>query len=426
MAIGGYDELIKAGANALGYPDPYGSPALGQPGSSVEIAQDEGDQRITVVLKGRSMPYQGVSWEVGQRSKIRWYPGNPVATQQVLGPEEFPTIMGGKWKNRYIGKTIVVNGDETAVKVVQDAVRLFQSMCRAAKAVRVQWHGEVRTGIIKHFRATYDRPQDAEWELEFEWQSRDDEVAPRGAGGGIADVGTSNDLLSFLNRVEDIAALAPLAADIAVSNVAQVISTINRVRDIVSDVVQVLRIAETTVNLPATLLGAAKAAVTSLELEIGELVRRITGPRSSAVDNKSATELHGDSSDPLYTTQGAGLSSSSDTQLLKFDIWRRSVALSCSGLLFATQQQVSALVRRSQPQTAQMVTLKAEQTLYSVSQQYYGTPDYANFLASVNRLTSIRIPAGTQLRIPPRPFGAAGNVDLVHAPKGSCDARCNC
>jgi hypothetical protein len=34
------------------------------------------------------MPYTGVAWEGEQHSKLTWYPGNPVATQQVLGPRE--------------------------------------------------------------------------------------------------------------------------------------------------------------------------------------------------------------------------------------------------------------------------------------------------------------------------------------------------
>lgn len=420
MALG-YDELIKAGANALGFPDPFGTEAQAQPGSSVEIAQVEGDSPIVVVLRGRAMPYQGVSWEVGMRSKLTWYPGNPVATQQVLGPEEMPTTMGGKWKDRFISKAIVVNGDETRIGKAVQAVQLFQGLARAAKAVRVQWLGEVRTGLIKSFRATYDRAQDIEWEVEFEWQSRDDETAPRGSGGGPVDVGTTSDLLAMLNRLEDIAALAPLAADIAVSNVAQVISQINRVRDIALDAVQILRVAETTVNLPMTLLGAAKSALTAIELEVKDLVGRVTGPRASGVDNWTATQLNGDTTDPSQPKR-----SSSTTQQLKFEVWRRGVGAAAMLFLFTLQRQIMALGARYQPQTTKVITTTETQTLYSISRQYYGSPDYANFLASVNRLTSVRVAPGTQLRIPPRPFGSSDAIEVVHAPRGSCDARCSC
>ena len=35
-----------------------------------------------------------------------------------------------------------------------------------------------------------------------------------------------------------------------------------------------------------------------------------------------------------------------------------------------------------------------------ISQQYYGTPDYWWYIASVNNLTSNNIEAGTQIRVP--------------------------
>ena len=36
----------------------------------------------------------------------------------------------------------------------------------------------------------------------------------------------------------------------------------------------------------------------------------------------------------------------------------------------------------------------------AISQQYYGTPDFWWFIASVNKLSSNNIEAGTQLRVP--------------------------
>jgi hypothetical protein len=36
----------------------------------------------------------------------------------------------------------------------------------------------------------------------------------------------------------------------------------------------------------------------------------------------------------------------------------------------------------------------------SISQQYYGTPDFWWYIASINNITSNNIEAGTQLRVP--------------------------
>jgi LysM repeat protein len=421
----GFDELVSAGATALGFPDPFGAAGGGVPGTSIEISQEEGDpaRRLRVVLRGRAMPFELVEFGVAQRTKVTRYPGNPVATQQVLGPEELPTQMSGAWSNRYLTGAITVNGDDKRVTTVREAVELFGSLCRSGKRVRVQWGSEIRTGLLKSFTPRWQREQDATWEVEWEWSSRNDETTARGASG--LDAGVSTDLFAYLNRVEDIAALVPLAAELAASAVAQVVDTINRVRDVVSDVVQVLRIAETVVSVPSTVFGAAKAAVTSLELETSELVRQLTTSRAGTSSSAGAA-LTGDTTSPLYTSSGAALNSSSSTQQLQFEVWRRSTARAAENLLYATQQQVAALTRRVQPQTVQTYTAKGDQDLYAISRQFYGAPDFANFLAVANRLSSVRVKAGTQLRIPPRPLGASARVDLVHSPKLSCDARCSC
>jgi hypothetical protein len=420
MALGGFDELIDAGARAFGIPQTQTDSS--NPGTSLSIRQLEGDRPIEVVLKGRAMPYRQASWEVSQRTKTTWYPGNPVATQQILGPEEAPTILHGMWKLRFLeGQIETTNAEE--VWTPTEAVLLFHNLVRSGKLVRVQWLHEVRTGIIRRFTPTYDRAQDVAWELEFEWQSRNDEQVSK----GFVEAFTTKDTRSFLNQLEDIAALAPLAVNILNSNVAAIVDTINRVRDIASNLIQVLRIAETVLNLPGTLMGAIKSGLASLEREITELVRRITGPRSSALDNASATAIKGASSDPRGTgSSGSALLSSSDTQELQLEVWRRSLAVASSGLLFVAQQQVAAVIRRTQPQTTQVITVREEQDLYAISLQYYGTPDFANFLASVNRLTSVRVPPGTQLRIPPRPTGASLQPEPVYSPKLGCNARCTC
>ncbi|CAB4155004.1 LysM domain [uncultured Caudovirales phage] len=424
MALGGFDELVSAGATALGYPDPFGAPGRAVTGSSVTIEQIEGDprNRVSVLLRGRAMPYQQVAWETEQRIKTTWYPGNPVATQQVLGPTELPTTMQGKWKTRYMTGSILVNGSESEIKTAEQAVKLFRGLARAGKLVRVQWSGEVRRGLIRRFVPTYDRAHDAAWELELEWQSLNDEEAPR--GGGVEEAGKSSDLLSFLDKLENIAALVPLAADILASDVALIVDTINRVRAVVSDCFQLLRAAETLVNLPGTLLGSLKSNVGMLEREVADLVSRVTGPRISGLTGAAA--IKGDTSDPAFSRQGFALTSSSATQELQFEIWRRSIASASQNLLFAAQQQSRATLRRAQPPTALVVTVGEGETLYSLSARYYGAPDYANFLASANRLTSVVVPPGVQLRIPPRPTGANAAAELVHSKTLGCDARCSC
>ena len=56
----------------------------------------------TIVLQGRSLPYQGVAWGGTMELDVSWFPGNPVASVQVIGPREKGTTIVGKWKDIFL------------------------------------------------------------------------------------------------------------------------------------------------------------------------------------------------------------------------------------------------------------------------------------------------------------------------------------
>ena len=391
-------------------------------GSSFEIQQLEGANPITVLLKGRAMPYQGVSWGVEQHSKITWYPGNPVATQQVLGPREDSGFsIRGMWKDRFIGGNVVKNGDASSISSAAQAVQLFEQLLRAGKRVRVQWAQEVRSGIIRRFKPEADRLQDWRWELEFEWSSRDDEEAPKASVQAPGPAG--NDLLKRLNQLEDAIALA---TDTAQALVATVVSDIATIRDNVSKVVDLLKLVETVVNAPAAVLGALKAAVGALGRQIQDFAQRIGGPRTSALDNQTSTNIKGGGF-ALSTNPGKGGAppSSSVAQELSFEVWRRTVVAQALALLFQLQRLSDDAVQRSRPTTTRIVVVKDGQSLYSLAQQFYGSPDFANFLALNNRLQSAIVPPGFRLRVPDRPSQATASIEPVSArPATTSGGKC--
>lgn len=154
-------------------------------------------------LVGRGLPYRGVKFEVQQRIQTTWYPGNPVALQQVMGATETNTVVNGIWKNRYLddptdptSRAMVKawdRGNLTQGNMAGQLVRAFEDLCRFAVPVEVRWGtdtddqgnpaGEptVRRGLIKRFTTTYS-PTDAwtsaiGWEMEFEWRGREQESA---------------------------------------------------------------------------------------------------------------------------------------------------------------------------------------------------------------------------------------------------------
>jgi hypothetical protein len=398
----GFDQQIQALTGGLG--DPFASAI---DGSSIEVQQIEGDRPITLLIRARAMPYPGGSWEGEQHSKLTFYPGNPVATQQVLGSRESPTTFEGTWKQRFMRGAIVKNGDASAITTPLEAVELIEAMRRSGRQVRVQWATFVRTGLIKRFAATPDRPQDIPWELEFEWNSRDDEKAPRAATEQSAPAG--NNLLKKLNQLLDTLAQFPA---MAAAFQAQLVSTIRDIGDGVARVVDLLRAVETLVNLPSSVLGALKAAVGALGRQLQDFEHRIIGPRSSATDRQTATRAKGGYQDPARVgRRSSALTSSSVTQELQFEVWRRTLAGNARTLQNQLTRTLIDVLTRSQPKTVRVVTVRQNQTLYALSTQFYGSPDFANFLARSNRLTTALVPAGFQLRVPERPFAGTAGIE---------------
>ncbi len=411
--LGAFDNLSAFAADVLGLGN---GTSAGPGGTSLVIQQLEGANPITIELRGRAMPYEGVEWEGELHTKKTVYPGNPVATIQVLGPEESETTIGGTWKDRFMPGSIVKNGNENDIDTAEKAVTLFHDLRRSGKQVRVQWLTEVRTGLITRFSPKWLRATDVEWEIEFEWASMNDEVPSRTAELFESN---ANDLLNLMNLIEDILTLAP---DLAGAFVASLVDTINTVRDKVSKVVNLLRVVETIANLPGTLLGALEAAVGSLVRETQDLIRRIGGERLS--NGILAPLVKGPWTPPEQpgsTSSGVTLSSSSATQEAKVEAWRRDMVRGLGGLSFGAQRAQQAVQGRLQPKTIQVITVTEGATLYGLAQKHYGSPDFANFLAVTNGLTSALVPAGFQLRIAPRPFGPQSGIELSGGRSDRCD-----
>lgn len=132
--------------------------------------------RGTIRLRGRALPYQGVSWGGIQRVKHTWYPGNPEASEQLLGPEEEPTTIKGMWKDLFLGdgaaRHLIAVFDELRIKGVPIEVTWGQGFVFSAGATVLTGDPFIRRGVISRTLFTPPRPQDAAYEIEFRWRSR--------------------------------------------------------------------------------------------------------------------------------------------------------------------------------------------------------------------------------------------------------------
>ena len=55
-----------------------------------------------IVLRGRSLPFEGVAWGTELNVDINYFPGNPVAIAQVVGSQWTDTTINGRWSDRFL------------------------------------------------------------------------------------------------------------------------------------------------------------------------------------------------------------------------------------------------------------------------------------------------------------------------------------
>lgn len=349
---------------------------------AITITELTGEQR-SIELRGRALPHGPVAWGGTMRTKETWYQGNPVANQQVLGPELDPTTLEGKWKDRFmfgaeVGDEvqILVNGSGDEIRSAEAAVALFNDIRRSGNKLRVIWGPEVREGILVAFEAMYDRRQDIGWRMEFNWSSQG-ETERR----AIAEPVGGDELLGSMNSLDDILGFSP--EDSAKQFNAQLLDTVESVRESTGEVFGALRAINTVAAVPQSVIGAVSSAVASIRLELTEEIARLT--ENSIFGSEGATT----------STRAASVMSA---ESYRRTTARRAADVRENSLEIDRQVQESAT-----PREIQIVTVPQDSSLYTLSNKFYGTPDFAGFLARKNGLASAVAPAGFQLLVPPKP-----------------------
>lgn len=357
---------------------------------------ERGGERRKIVLRDRALPFRPVTWGGRHRTRLTWYQGNPVATQQVLGPEEDPTTFSGSWKNRFIKGSILVNGSADSITTAERAVRLFSDIRRGGAELDVAWGLEVRRGVLVAFSADWLRAEDCNWSMEFEWNSRDGDDT--NLANAIPTRGKS-DLLSALNQIEDALVFAE---DFTRAMNAQLVTTVESVRASVTVILGALRTIEAAASIPASVLGAIQSASASIRLETTEEIARLRDV--TLTGGPFPEDGLGLSAEPRRRRGGPVVAVAMRPEpLLKAESGRRNIADALAGLREVALVIEDQTVQKATPDQVQQITMPDEMSLYTVSSRFYGTPDFASFLARVNGLSSAIVPAGFSLKIPPRP-----------------------
>ena len=367
-----------------------------EPAPVLVIDELSGPQR-RIVLAGRALPYRGPGWQTTMRHSISWKAGSPIGTIQPLGSQEEPTTFHGMWKDRFLAPFVGAFGFDFEIRLAEDLCRAMYLLARSGNEIRVEWGSFVRSGLIGHFRAEPERTQDIAWELEFVWNSFDDQKPAPASAQNKPEA----DLKARLNAMDDTLAFEPpnLAEDFS----AGVVSGITNLRDKASSIFDVVRQVNTALATPAQTLGAIATAVSDIQTEAeSELVRLLDAPGEFV---RSLDRL---------------------TDVLSFETWRRTQGRTVHAFRYSSQLTEAGVREEASPGAVGVVLMPAGVTLRALAASIYGTPDAWKLIASANGLSGSDVPAGTPLISPAVPTGKGvrADGDLQTERSGSASGPC--
>ena len=359
----------------------------------------------TVVLQGRSLPYQGVEWGGTQRLDVNWFPGNPVAVVQVIGQTYKPTRITGTWKDVFLfdlvnsaklinfpalqraatpganergGNTFQSMGSVPAqearrARALRDAMEMLR---REGILLQVEWGSIVRFGFLSETNFTHDREEDIGYEIEFTWMG-DTDAQPT----PIPDLGL--DVLSLLKQL--FALLAEiintlLTAIFEAQKFIQLIqSTINKLASFVTELLAALNTLASFVFAPFDVIGNIRANLTAIKLAALDF--------QATVRNASAAVIASVTGNPIAISLA---------QLLQKRLRRQVQVLAA----FAAVQETK-LAQQQTTELKGIYTSPGGVTLRDVSAKFFdGNPDNWRRIADFNGLNGSVLPAGTIVRVP--------------------------
>lgn len=353
-------------------------------------------------LVGRALPYRPLEFDGEMRAEFTYYPGNPQATVQMIGPKEGETTINGMWKDRFMksmtegliplpvfnppGKALY---DGSQVPDVLTLVKIVDGFRRRGQLLEVNWDELTRRGVMLNFRHKWLRREDVEWEIKFGWVSQDEEIPPVGFGFGSSLLDFINELVNALN---DLISLVSDFIDAIKSTIAAFRSIVNLINNIVDSITE----------LVSSMVDLAKQAV-NLVLAPIQIARQFVAGYQAIKDTcLGLWDVIG--SFPARAAAAAGPEiAGTVTQSEVVDAERRQqaarkAARKLAALAAQRAQEVEAQTTDSNDVARE--TVHQGQDLRAISNLYYGTPDEWKRLATYNRIKTSSPPAGSVILIP--------------------------
>jgi len=371
------------------------------------ISEVTGSQGRTMIFKGRSLPYRPVAWSGSLRVETKYFPGNPIAQAQVMGPTWPDTTMNGMWKDVFLyeeenwvqligfpeiggpgrpgsrnlgGKSFQSggaipgrSGEARRARTVRDAMWMVQ---RGGQLLRVEWGSIVRFGFIENFEADHDREEDIRFTINFRWIGDTDAVFKPKARPKFDPPGL---LAKILSRIQDIINAINEALGLLYGQTKKYTQLITRIGTLISDFIDTLASVVNVLLIPAQIFGTITQQLTSIILAVGDLrdsIRAVGAGYTALASGGTVIDAN--------AAQGVQL----------------AIAYNAARLGVDAANVRDQLEEFAAPEILGVYNATTDTTLRDVATAFYGSPESWGVIADFNGLKTSSAPRGSLILVP--------------------------
>lgn len=329
----------------------------------------------------RSSPVQPWSGGVHQRTARVDYPGADNPTEQVLGPNFKPFSLSGRWQDKYNGGSPTEPGE---IGFATKTFNAFLAMVRRGNIVEISFKSLNFIGLITDFDWDYRREYDIGYTFTVSPHRRPDadELAKPPSPTVTRDAKTLSKKIE--ERIKtDMAAIAENKPANQIAGEASPLTTA-QYEDMVaaSDEFQTIvnqRVLETDSDADLSV----RRAIASSDLLIGRAALQLAG----------LSDLGSDTSLMYQTPLG----------VLNLEVWARGTSAGARLTVFDSYEARRQLDEQADPNALALYQPFKNESLYSISNRFYGTPHNWRLIKQRNRLVSSNMTGAELLVIPEAP-----------------------
>lgn len=335
--------------------------------------------RFEWTADSRSAPRHGWEYAITLKTNREDYPGSDEPVEQVLGAHYDPQTFRGVWDDRWAGDGFAENQRVEFGKLVQ-----------RGNYVRISFEGITFTGVITHYKPTYFNSYRTGYEFtlspHFQVQGGDTRrgriLAPKTA-----------DPTAYLLEVDAIieetlalheAAPGPFVSTGLVSTVASSIGDWQSRADTINAVI------ETRVLTPS---GDGPNSV-------ARVLQGFQAMAASAADLLPNLASVSTTTDLVYEAAITNLN---------FEVWKREVAFQARQLIVTAYNAARDLGKLVDPAAKAIYRPRQGESLYAISNRFFGTPHRWREIADRNRLNGFTL-SGTETLVIPNVLGKVAGL----------------